>query len=426
MIYSMTALSLLLTAAALAALLIGSAFAWTVRARLQKETSSLRKDLNRLQGDLEKEQGKADRLAGFLGRLQQFGISATGEAPGRAFAEALIDSVSALLKTELVVLLKADRETQELLPVAARGISPEVLSRLRIRPGEGLLGKAAQGLKIVLQNNASNASGTDFLTAPYLLTPILSQARGVGLLVMAKPEGGSFGPEARELAQLFAGQAALTLEDHAFFEDREKLSEQLILSLLGALEAKDSYTHRHSSRTRNLVRAISQEIPLPESLIREIEAGAFLHDVGKIGISETILQKTGPLTPQEYDVMKHHPSIGHRILQPIASLRSVAAIVLYHQEWYNGSGYPEGLAGEEIPLGARIVQILDAWDAMTSDRSYRKAMPKAAAIAELRRQEGTQFDPKLVALFLRVIDRLEREGTPTTEERPTATIDNGK
>ena len=124
--------------------------------------------------------------------------------------------------------------------------------------------------------------------------------------------------------------------------------------------------------------------------------------------------------------MKTHPNIGHRILQPVDFLNQVAAIVLYHQEWYNGAGYPEGLAGEEIPLGARIVQILDAWDAMTSDRSYRKAMPHGAAIAELRRQAGTQFDPKLVDHFLRVIDRLEREGIPTTEQHAALQMANGK
>ncbi len=186
-------------------------------------------------------------------------------------------------------------------------------------------------------------------------------------------------------------------------------------SLTRAIEAKDTITHKHSDRTRALVRAVAQEIPLPEYLIRQIEFGAFLHDIGKIGIEDAILKKTDQLTPEEYAVMKKHPSIGLNILQPLPFLRSAAAIVLYHQEWYNGAGYPEGLAGEEIPLGARIVQIIDAWDAMTSDRPYRKAMPKTAAYAELRRQAGTQFDPKLVELFLRVIDRLERDGIPTTE-----------
>ncbi len=198
-------------------------------------------------------------------------------------------------------------------------------------------------------------------------------------------------------------------------------------ALVQAIEAKDVCTHQHSQRTRGLVRAVAQEIPLPESLIRHIEYGAFLHDIGKIGIEDAILKKPGPLTTEEYTVMKTHPAIGQHIVQPLQFLRAAGAIVLYHQEWYNGAGYPEGLAGEEIPLGARIVQIIDAWDAMTSDRPYRKAMSKTAATTELRRQAGTQFDPKLVELFLRVIDRLEREGIPTTEIRQqTASIVNGK
>jgi len=167
------------------------------------------------------------------------------------------------------------------------------------------------------------------------------------------------------------------------------------------------------------VRAVTQEIPLPEALIGQTESGALLHDLGKIGIDDAILKKTGPLTADEYALMKNHPAIGLKIVQPLQFLRSAGAIILYHQEWYNGAGYPEGLAGEEIPLGARVVQIIDAWDAMTSDRPYRKAMSRAAAITELRRQAGTQFDPKLAELFLRVIDRLEREDSPTTEQ-PTA------
>jgi HD-GYP domain-containing protein (c-di-GMP phosphodiesterase class II) len=249
------------------------------------------------------------------------------------------------------------------------------------------------------------------------LSPLLSRARCEGLLLIARPQEGAFSAQARDLASVLAAQAALTLEDHALFEGRERLCGQIIQSLTRAVEAKDSYTHGHSGRTRSLVRALTQELSLPEFLTREIESGAVLHDIGKIGIEDHILRKPGPLTPEEYAVMKTHSAIGHRILQPITVLNQVAAIVLYHQEWYNGGGYPEGLAGEEIPLGARIVQILDAWDAMTSDRSYRKAMPRTAAVAELRRQAGTQFDPKLVELFLRAVDRLEREGIPTTEQK---------
>ena len=381
-----------------------------------KEIADLKRRLGDAEGELQKEQGKAGRLAGLMNRLQHYGISPTGQVPRREFAETLIDSIRVLLKAEQVVLFKTDPLSFDLLPEAASGISPEVLSRLRVRLGESVLGRAAQGMKTVVQNSPG-AEDEKFFAAPYLIVPVISQASCIGLLLIAKPQEGSFTNEAQELASLFARQAALTLESHAAHEELDGLRAQTVSALSRAMEARDADTHKHSDRTRALVRALAQEIPLPDFLIREIEFGAILHDIGKIGIDDAILRKTNSLTPQEYAVMKKHPAIGQLILQPIPFLRQAAAIVLYHQEWYNGAGYPEGLAGEEIPLGARIVQIIDAWDAMTSDRPYRKAMPKASAVAELRRQEGSQFDPKLVELFLRVIDRLEREGIPTTEEK---------
>ena len=407
---------MIVPAALLAVAAVVFAFGWIARRRLRKEASILRKELDHLQDELQKEQGKASRLGGFISRLQHFGVSPTGRIPSREFAEAFIDSISTLLKADLAVLLKIDEATLDFLPVAGRGVSPEILSSVRVRAGEGALGQAAQGLKTVMANTGAT-NGDVFFTPPYLIAPLLSQSRCEGLLLIAKPSEGPFSPEARDLAALFAAQAALTLEGHDLYAAREQLCGQIVEALARAVEAKDAYTHGHSGRTRSLVRAVTSEIALPDALTREIEFGASLHDVGKIGIDDTILRKPDKLTPEEYEIMKKHPAIGHRILQTVSMLKQVAAIVLYHQEWYNGTGYPEGLAGEEIPLGARIVQVLDAWDAMTSDRSYRKAMPKSAAIAELRRQEGIQFDPKLTEVFLRVIDRLEREGIPTTEQK---------
>ncbi len=395
------------------------------------ENTLLKRQLKEVQNELEKEQGKASRLAGYIARLQGFGVSPTGDAPRRPFAEALMDTLYVLLKIEQAALLETDEATLDLVPVAARGFAPQVLSRLRVHPGEGVLGRAAQDAKTIMSttvlrptsNVGRETSDDGFLTPPYMIVPLISQAGCAGLLLVAKPMSGSFTPEDRGLVSLLAAQAAIMLEDYAFYEDLDRAREEMVASLARAIEAKDSYTHRHSARTRALVRAMTQDMSLPEILIQQIEMGAFLHDVGKIGIEDSILKKTGELTPEEYTVMKTHPAIGRAILEPIPALRAVGSIVLYHQEWYNGAGYPEGLAGEEIPLGARIVQVIDAWDAMTSDRTYRKAMPKASAIAELRRQAGSQFDPKLVDLFLRVLDRLEREGVPTTEqpgEKPLA------
>ncbi len=400
------------------AVLVGAIFLILVltglsRSRLQQKLAALRKQLNVLQSELQSEQGKSRRLGGFFARLQPFNVSTTGERSLDEFTQTLIDSIHTLVGAEFILLYKLDSQSQDYRVIRARGYTPEALAGLRFRAGDGILGKAAQSLKTVVQNSA--ASTTDGFTAPYLIVPLKSQAQCSGLLVISQPASASFSVEARELAELLAGQAALVLENHTFQKNVEELQAEAVTALARAIEAKDAITHRHSDRTRLLVRAFAEEIPLPEPLIRQVEYGAFLHDVGKIGIPDEILNKSEKLTPDEYAVMKNHPTIGLKILQPLMFLRAVGAIVLYHQEWYNGAGYPEGLAGDEIPLGARMVQVIDAWDAMTSDRPYRKAMPSAAAITELRRQAGTQFDPKLVDLFLRVIDRLERVGLPTTE-----------
>src|ERR1019366_1669622 len=164
-----------------------------------KEIAALKTRLKEVQSELEKEQGKAARLAGFMGRLQIFGISATGVVPRREFAEALMDSLSALLKAEQIVLFKTDETTLDLLPVAGRGISPEALSRLRVRPGEGPLGKAAQDLKTVIQNSPGDSGPVPTIGAPYLVIPLISQARCQGMVLMARPEGGPFTPEAGNL-----------------------------------------------------------------------------------------------------------------------------------------------------------------------------------------------------------------------------------
>jgi hypothetical protein len=359
------------------------------------EKSLLKRKLQDLQSDLEKEQGKCSRLAGFISRLQAFGVSPTGIAPRRAFGEALMDTVHVLLKVEQAALLETDPHTLDLAPVATLGFAPQMLPKLRVMAGEKF--------------------NESLLTAPAMIVPLTSQGQAIGLLVIGKSVGGPFSAEDRRTMSLLAAQAALILEDYQGYEKLAREREETVAALSRAVEARDPVTHRHADRTRALVRAFTQEMSLPEILIQQIEDGAMLHDVGKIGIADSILKKTSELTPEEYDVMKTHSTLGRTILESIPSFRAVSPIVLYHQEWFNGSGYPDGLAAEEIPLGARIVQVIDAWDAMTSNRPYRKAMSKAAAMAELRRNAGTQFDPKLVDLFLRVIDRLEREGVATTE-----------
>ncbi len=181
-------------------------------------------------------------------------------------------------------------------------------------------------------------------------------------------------------------------------------------ALVLALDARDRETKGHSLRVASYVMAIAREMGIePGSKDwTDMQRGALLHDVGKIGVPDYILHKPGPLTPEEWDDMKRHPRIGDEMLHEISFLSGAAEIVHTHHERFDGKGYPSGLAGEEIPLGARIFAAADAFDAMTSDRPYRKALPPEMARDEILRHSGTQFDPEVVQAFLLVYDKIEK------------------
>ena len=181
---------------------------------------------------------------------------------------------------------------------------------------------------------------------------------------------------------------------------------ETIEALVSALEARDPYTEAHAGRIRDTAMALAVAMQLPSDKRRAVKLGSILHDVGKIGISDAILLKPGPLSEEEWDVMKSHPEIGERMLAGIDFLTPVLPIVRHHHERWDGAGYPDGLKGEEIPVGARIVGVCDAFDAMTSDRPYRPAMARDVACEELKRNSGTQFDPQCVDLLVDVVSRM--------------------
>ncbi|MDQ3985532.1 MAG: HD domain-containing protein [Actinomycetota bacterium] len=181
---------------------------------------------------------------------------------------------------------------------------------------------------------------------------------------------------------------------------------ETIEALVSALEARDPYTEAHAGRIRDTAMALAVAMQLPGEKRRAVKLGSILHDVGKIGISDSILLKPGPLTEEEWAIMKSHPEIGERMLNGIDFLTPVLPIVRHHHERWDGNGYPDRLKGKSIPVGARIVAVCDAFDAMTSDRPYREAMPLDLACEELKRNSGTQFDPECVDLLVDVVSRM--------------------
>ncbi len=178
-----------------------------------------------------------------------------------------------------------------------------------------------------------------------------------------------------------------------------------IRALTSAIDAKDPYTRGHSQRVGHWSLEIGRELRLPEGELQALEYGGLLHDIGKIGVTEPILRKASPLTPEEMAVMREHPAIGGEILKDVEFLREAARAVRSHHERWDGSGYPEGLAGEEIPLVARIVNAADTWDACRSQRPYQAAMGVAEALAVMARLRGTQLDPAVHDALVQVVRR---------------------
>jgi len=175
-----------------------------------------------------------------------------------------------------------------------------------------------------------------------------------------------------------------------------------ITALVYALEAKDAYTRGHSQRVSALSAAIARELHLPRGQINKLKLAGLLHDIGKIGVQESVLNKAGRLTKEEFELVKRHPEIGEHILSPIVDSAEILEAVRNHHEHYDGQGYPDGLQKDEIPLGARILAISDAYEAMTSERPYRKSMSADDARHEIERNKGAQFDPKIADTFTRI------------------------
>lgn len=219
-------------------------------------------------------------------------------------------------------------------------------------------------------------------------------------------------------------------------EDLKKLNETLeaqiiertnglLEGMIRALDYRDTETQWHSWRVARFTKRIAEELGIDGEELVQIEQGALLHDIGKIGVRDQILLKPGPLTPEEWVEMKKHPELGYRMLQNIPYLRSAAQIVYQHQEKWNGQGYPQGLKGEAITIGARLFCIADTMDAICSDRPYRKGSSLEWAIAEIARLAGSQFDPGAVETFLKIPSsewvriRKELEGVEVDEKRRT-------
>ncbi len=268
-----------------------------------------------------------------------------------------------------------------------------------------LLAALAQRRSYLLVNNTAADPNYQWLqpqAKQLLAVPLLRGEHLLGCFFALDKLSGEFDSVDAKLLTSIANESAIYLENALLFANLHDLMMGLLHSLTSAVDAKDTYTCGHSERVALLARHLAVRIGLADDDVERIYMAGLLHDVGKIGVPESVLQKTGRLTPEEFEQMKKHSQIGARILADVKQLEDVIPGVLHHHERYDGRGYPAGLHGQGIPLMGRIICLADCLDAMTSNRTYRRALPPEVALTEIRRCSGTQFDPALAEVLLKI------------------------
>lgn len=323
----------------------------------------------------------------------------------------LLDATKTLVSPDVWILLAKEEGKDIFKPVTSE---PSGKADLTIFPNDPAYVELTQGKKPVFKTNISPSLSL-------VLFPIQFQNTVTHILCVGTEEKKGFSHHLVFLLSHIVSQAGAALERVRLHQELQESYVSSVAALAAALDAKDGYTHGHARMVGTYAKLIAEKIGLPPDEVETIRFGGDLHDLGKIGIDERILRKPASLTAEEFSLMTHHPNLGADIVKTNGTLRNILPIILYHHERYDGQGYPQGLKGEEIPFGARIVMVADAFHAMTSDRPYRKALSRETAVLEIRRCSGTQFDPRVVEAFLLVLaeedaQRERRRGKPAPVE----------
>jgi putative nucleotidyltransferase with HDIG domain len=312
--------------------------------------------------------------------------------------------------------------TNTLYQAAKRGFRSTRLSNVHLRLDESLAGRAALERTLVtipnLYEAAEGFSIPEFLEGEnfkaYYAYPLVAKGELKGVLEVFHRAPLFVTSNWLDFFETLAGQAAIAIDNARLFENLERSNLELMLAYdetiegwSRALDLRDKETEGHTRRVTELTLKLAAQLGIPPADMAHIRRGALLHDIGKVGVPDSILLKPAPLTDEEQRIMRRHPQFAYDMLAPIQYLRPALDIPYCHHEKWDGTGYPRGLKGEEIPLPARIFAVADVYDALTSDRPYRKAWTKEEALEYIRQQSGSHFDPRVTAAFLSLIESEE-------------------
>ena len=290
---------------------------------------------------------------------------------------------------------------------------------MQIRLGEGLAGTAALEHRAIFTPDLTEyrstpgifATTTSELFHSYYVVPMITKGLVKGVLEVFHHQPLQPDPEWTDFIEALAGQAAIAIENNELFESLEKSNMELkhaydatIEGWSRALDLRDRETEGHTQRVAEITLKLANAVRVDKGSILHIRRGALLHDIGKMGVPDQILFKEGPLDANEWEIMRKHPVFAYEMLSPIKYLAPALDIPYCHHEKWDGTGYPRGLSGEQIPLAARIFAVADVWDALLSDRSYRKKWSKEESYAYILENSGTHFDPQIVEAFTTLPD----------------------
>ncbi len=324
--------------------------------------------------------------------------------------DTILSKAEEVMQAEASSVFRIDEKKKDLYFITARGEKGKEAKEIRVPWGKGIVGYVAQHGKSVLVPDVTKDrrwfkgvdDKTKFVTRSIIAVPLISKGNIIGVgEVLNKKGKRNFDKHDLELFEALGNQIAVAIENASLYKQLDELFLSSIGAIVEAVDAKDPYTRGHSGRVTQYSMMIGEELKIGKEGLKELEVCALLHDVGKIGVPDKILGKPGKLTSREFSHMKRHPAFGASIVEPIAKLKKLSPSILHHHEHYDGTGYPKGLKGKRIPFYARIICIADSFDAMTTDRPYRKKSSKKKALFELERYSGTQYDPKLVKAFVK-------------------------
>ena len=331
----------------------------------------------------------------------------------------MLDQIRTLLKVDAAGILRLNPYSHTLEYIVGRGFHATEMANLRLRVGEGFAGQVASEFKRIyipnidtekLGQKYSEVIKTESFRA-YLGIPLIARGIVKGVLEIYHRSDFQIDSGWLDFVETLAGQAAIAIDNSEMFDDLQKSNVELVQAYdatiegwARALEYRDMETEGHSRRVVELATTVAEHMGFRQADLVHVRRGALLHDIGKVGIPDNILQKPGKLTDEEWVVMKTHPVLSFELLAPIQHLGPAMDIPHYHHERWDGTGYPVGLRAEQIPLSARIFAIVDVWDALRSDRPYRKAWSKEKTIDHILAQSGKHFDPAVVDSFLELIN----------------------